>query len=391
MKQSIRPELRQALVRLRRDLHRHPELSFEEERTASRLLEELKPLHPVELDRVAGTGVVARLAGRDRQAPVVAIRGDIDALPIQEATGLDYASETRGVMHACGHDVHATWTIGAAHLLSEAPPDGDVLIILQPGEETGKGARAILDAGALDGTAAIFGAHVDQQYPIGKVVVQAGPIAAAADNFEIVLKGRGAHGARPHEAADPIVGAGALIGALQTIVSRALSPGTAGVISIGTLNGGSAPNIIPEEVRLSGTIRASDAETRNLLHDEVRRISDGIARTYRLDARTSIDLGPGPVVNSAGAASWAAAAVTNLFGAESLAALGRVNMAGEDFGCYLERIDGCFLRVGAREKNAAPVPAHTPHFVAAEESIFVGAAVLAESARVASRSLRTQS
>lgn len=389
MDSLVPPDLRDRLIRLRRDLHRHPELSFQEERTAARLTEELSVLGLPSIDRVAGTGLVARVPGRDPDAPVVAIRGDIDALPIQEATGLPFASEVDGVMHACGHDVHATWAVGAAHLLAASPAAGDVLIVLQPGEETGRGALAMLETGVLDDIAVIFGAHVDLQYPVGKVVAQAGPIAAAADNFFISLIGHGAHGARPHEARDAVVGAGALIGALQTIVARRLSPGTPGVISIGTLQAGSAPNIIPDRVELSGTIRASDREVRTALHEAVRSVTQGIASTHDLESTVRIESGPGPVVNGPAAADWAARAVDRILGPGSLTPLGRVNMAGEDFGCYLERMEGCFLRVGARAAEADPVPAHTPHFMVDEESIFVGAVVLAESARMASEGLRT--
>src|SRR6185437_15993001 len=210
------PELRDALVALRRDLHQHPELSSEEHRTSECLRVALEAVRPASLDRVAGTGLVARIAGRDPGSPVVAIRGDIDALPIQEATGLPFASRTPNVMHACGHDVQA---VGAAHLLARAPAEGDVLVVLQPAEETGRGAAAVLESGALDQARAIFGGHVDRRFAVGQVVAEAGPLAAAADVFEIELTGRGGHGARPHEGADPIVGAGALVGALQTIVS----------------------------------------------------------------------------------------------------------------------------------------------------------------------------
>jgi amidohydrolase len=382
-------DLHDRLIRLRRDLHQHPELSFQEERTAKRLKEELAVLGLRSIDRVAGTGLVARVPGRDPDAPVVAIRGDIDALPIQEATELPFASEVDGVMHACGHDVHATWAVGAAHLLAASPADGDVLIVLQPGEETGRGALAMLETGALDEISVIFGAHVDLQYPVGKVVAQPGPIAAAADNFLITLIGNGAHGARPHEARDAVVGAGALISALQTIVARRLSPGTPGVISIGTLHAGSAPNIIPDRVELSGTIRASDRDVRTTLHEAVQSVTRGVAATHELESEVRIETGPGPVVNTEDAAGWAATAVDQVLGSGALTPLGRVNMAGEDFGCFLERMDGCFLRVGARGANAIPVPAHTPHFAVDEGSIFVGAAVLAESARVASQALRT--
>ncbi|HJU88410.1 MAG TPA: M20 family metallopeptidase, partial [Gemmatimonadaceae bacterium] len=259
-------EARRALLELRHEIHRDPELSFKEERTATRLEAALRAVRPREINRVAGTGVIARIPGRDSGAPVVALRGDIDALPIQEETGLPFSSGNAGVMHACGHDVHATWAVGAAHLLSERPAAGDVLIVLQPAEEIGQGAAAVMASGALDGVAAIFGAHVDRRFPVGTVVAEAGPLAASADNFEIELLGSGAHAARPHEAADPIVGAAALIGALHTIVSRRLDPSRAAVVTVGTINAGSAPNVIPDRAVLTGTLRATDPETRRLLH-----------------------------------------------------------------------------------------------------------------------------
>jgi amidohydrolase len=378
------PRLRNTLVSLRRDLHREPELSFQEERTAARLYDALAAFGPRELDRVAGTGVVARIRGRDPGAPVVAVRGDIDALPIQEETGLEFASRVPGVMHACGHDVHATWAVGAAALLAASPADGDVLIVLQPGEETGRGAPAVLESGALDGIAAIFGGHVDRRFAVGQVVADAGPLAAATDTFEIELIGSGAHGARPHESADPIVGAAALISALQTIVARRLNPATPGVVTVGAVHAGSAPNVIPERAALAGTLRAADPDTRQLLHEELRRIAQSTAAAHRLEARVSLELGPPPLVNPAEPAEWARRAAVALLGEEAVVPLGTPNMAGEDFACYLERIPGCFLRIGAREAGAAPIPAHTPRFYAAEESVFVGAAVLAETARIAS-------
>jgi hippurate hydrolase len=293
-------------------------------------------------------------------------------------------------MHACGHDVHATWAVGAAHLLTEHPAAGDVLIVLQPAEETGKGALAVLESGALDDVRAIFGGHVDRRFALGQVVADAGPLAASADEFEIELIGSGAHGARPHESADPIVGAGALIGALQTIVSRRLNPAYAAVVTIGTVHAGSAPNIIPDRAVLSGTLRAIDPDTRRLLHGEVRRIAESVAATYRLEARVTLELGPPPIVNPAGPTAWAREAARLLLGDDAVVPLGFLNMAGEDFACYMERIPGSFLRIGAREPGADPIPAHSPRFYAAEESIFVGAAVLAEAARIASASLTSQ-
>jgi hippurate hydrolase len=378
---------RQTLIELRREIHRDPELAFQEERTATRLEAALRALRPKEVARVARTGVMARIAGRDPGAPVVAVRGDIDALPIQEDTGLPFSSGNAGVMHACGHDVHATWAVGAAHLLSERPAAGDVLIVLQPAEEIAKGAEAVMASGALDGVAAIFGAHVDRRFPVGTVVAEAGPLAASADNFRIELAGSGAHAARPHEARDPIVGAAALIAALQTIVSRHVDPSRAAVVTVGTINAGSAPNVIPDRAVLSGTMRATDPDTRRLLHDEVRRMAGGVAATHRLEAEVTIDLGPPPIVNPPTPTGWARRAAESIVGPDGIVPLGFVNLAGEDFAYYMERIPGCFLRVGAREAGGAPIPAHTPRFYAADEAIFVGAAVLAEAARVTSDAL----
>jgi hippurate hydrolase len=382
--------LRRTLVELRRDLHAHPELSGREERTSTALRDALATLQPAQLERVAGTGIVARIRGHDAGVPPVAIRGDIDALPIQEDTGLSFASRNAGVMHACGHDVHATWAVGAAHLLAANPARGDVLIVLQPAEETGRGASAIMETGVLRDVAAIFGGHVDRRFTVGQVVAQPGPLAASADTFEVELFGNGAHGARPHESADPIVGAGALIGALQTIVSRRVNPAYPAVVSIGSIHAGSAPNVIPDRATLTGTLRATDAETRQLLVDDVRRIADATAALYRLRAEVTIELGTPPIVNPPEPAEWARQAAASLLGESAVVPLGFLNMGGEDFSYYMERIPGCFMRIGAREPGGAVIPAHSSKFVAAEESIFVGAAVLAEAARIASGKTPTE-
>lgn len=379
--------LRSRLVELRRAIHADPELSFQEERTAQKLEQALKELGVTDVRRVAKTGVVGRVRGRDAKAPVVAVRGDIDALPVREETGLSFASHNEGVMHACGHDVHATWAVGAAALLARDPAAGDVLVVLQPAEETGHGAPAILETGALDDVSAIFGGHVDRRFAVGQVVADEGPLAASADMFEIELQGQGAHAARPHESADPIVGLGALIGAIQTIVSRRLNPANPGVVTIGTVRAGTASNVIPDRAMLTGTVRAVDAGSRRLMLDELRRISESVAAAYRLTARVTLDLGTPPIVNPPNATTWARRAATALLGESSVVPLGFLNMAGEDFAHYMERIPGCFLRIGAREPGGVAIPAHAPKFYAAEESIFVGAAVLAETARVASLEL----
>ncbi len=371
------------LTELRRDLHRHPELSWNETRTQERLERVLRYSGIIDVRRIARTGLVARIRGRDAGAPVIALRGDIDALPITEATGLDFSSATDGVMHACGHDVHASWAVGAALLLSRAPAAGDVLVVLQPAEEVGEGAREVLASGVLDGVRAIFGAHVDRRFAVGEVVAQAGPVAASVDTFHIVLTGEGAHGARPQEARDPIVGAAELIGSLQTIVSRRLDPALPGVVTVGVIHAGSASNIIPESAELMGTIRATTAVSRALLVGELQRITHAVAGTHGLTAEVLISDGTPAVVNSPDGAAWAAQAVRDVLGERALVPLGTTNMGGEDFAFYLEKIPGCFLRVGAREAGGEHRAAHTPRFYPAEDALFIGASVLAQCARVA--------
>lgn len=375
------------LLTLRRDLHQHPELAFAEARTADTLARALESAHPLSIDRVAGTGVVARMRGTDSSAPLVALRGDIDGLPIHEATGLAFASVHAGVMHACGHDVHASWAVGAARLLAQQPATGDVLIVLQPAEEIGEGANAILASGALRDVRAIFGAHVDRRFPVGQVVAQAGSLAAAADTFRITLHGRGAHGARPHESRDPVLGAGLLIAALQSVVARRVNPSTPAVLTVATMSAGSAANVIPESATIGGTLRSTDPATRTLLAEELTRVANGIAAAHDLSAEVHIEWGTPPIVNPEQPAAWARAAATSLVGEQGVVPLGITNMGGEDFACYMEQIPGAFLRIGAREPGGEPTPAHTPRFYAADGCLLVGAAVLAETARIASAAL----
>jgi amidohydrolase len=325
--------------------------------------------------------------GKESGAHAVALRGDIDALPIDEATGLPFASRVSGVMHACGHDVHATWAVGAAALLAANPAAGDVLVVLQPAEETGSGALSIIESGALDGVRAIFGGHVDRRFEVGQVVADEGPLAASADMFEIELRGGGAHAARPHESRDPIVAAAAVISALQSIVSRRLNPATPGVVTIGSIHAGTAPNVIPDHATLSGTIRAVESESRAMMVAELEHVTKAVAAGFGVDVRIAMSDGTPPIVNPSEPTRWARAAATAVLGASNVVPLGFLNMAAEDFAHYMEHIPGCFMRVGAREAGGAVIPAHSPMFFPAEHSIFVGAAVLAECARTASRAL----
>ena len=378
-----------SLITLRRTLHANPELSNVEHATADRLHTALRALGVTEVQRVAGTGVMARIPGRTHGAPVVALRGDIDALPIQEQTGLPFASQVPGVMHACGHDVHASWIVGAAMELLREPAAGDVLLILQPAEEIGAGARAIIDSGVLHGVAAIFGGHVDRRFLVGQVIAEPGPLAASADSFTIILTGRGAHGARPHEAADPIVAAAAVIAAVQTIVSRRIDPSRPAVCTIGSIHAGVAANVIPDTATMTGTLRATDAQTRALLTTELARIGREVAAAHGVEAVVTIERGTPPIVNPVREAAWARQAATAMLGADAVVPFGMTNMGGEDFAFYMEQVPGCFLRVGARAPGEPPTAAHSPRFDVAEGAILVGAVVLAACARTASQSLAT--
>lgn len=380
-------ELRDRLVALRRAIHQEPELALRESATAARLHDALRELGVGDVRRIGETGLVARVPGRESGAPCVAVRGDIDALPIHEATGLPYASRIPGVMHACGHDVHATWAVGAAALLVAQPARGDVLVILQPAEETGRGALAILESGVLGDVRAIFGGHVDRRFALGQVVADEGPLAASADTFEVELIGAGAHAARPHESRDPIVAMAAVITALQTIVSRRLNPVTPGVVTVAMVKAGSAPNVIPDRAVAAGTVRSVEPESRDTMLRELERIVGSVAAAYGLESRIMVEKGTPPIVNPPEATAWARRAAAAVVGDAQVVPLGSLNLAAEDFAHYMARMPGCFLRIGAREPGGAVIPAHAPTFYPAEESIFVGAAVLAECARVASSAL----
>jgi hippurate hydrolase len=382
----ISASLFEDLVRVRRHIHAHPELAWQEHQTQDFLFEEAQKLAPLEIHRIK-TGLVVRIKGKNSKAPVVAIRGDIDALPIHEATGLPFASVIPGCMHACGHDMHATWALGAAHLLTKNPAEGDVLIIFQPAEEIVQGAKAILESDLLSDVKFIVGGHVDRQFAVGEVLVHEGAISAASDRFDVTITGASSHGARPHEGADPVVAAAAWIQAIQTIVSRQLPPDTVAVISIGKLTAGVAHNIIPESVDIGGTIRSQTPEIRQKIHEKLTHFADQIAIAYGVSAKITITLGAPPIVNKNPQVAWAKEAVQTLLGNIALVTLPRPNMGAEDFAFYMEKIPGCFLRIGVRESGGKFIPAHSPQFYADEGAIEIGAATLAETERVASAAL----
>ena len=379
---TLPSELVARLVSLRRDLHRHPELGHTEHGTMARISAALTTLGLPHVTGVAGTGIIADIDGL-RPGPVIAIRADTDALPIQEQTGLPFASVHAGVMHACGHDVHSSMLVGAAALLLEERPPGPVRLVFQPAEELGTGARAMMAAGALQDVAAIFGGHVDVRYPPGTLIVTDGPVNASTDTFHIRVCGRGGHGARPHETIDAIVAAAAIVSALQTVVSRELPPGEAAVVSVGRIHGGTAPNVIAGVVELEGTLRALGPATRSYLSEALARVATAAAATHRATADVTFHRGTSPLVNRPDVTAIARDAAVRVVGELSTTRLDGPNMGGEDFAEYLNTIPGAYIRFGAAP-GPDVYPAHSGRFMVHEDVIPVGAAWLDQVARCAS-------
>lgn len=379
MSGPIHPSLFERMVALRRDLHQHPELSWHERRTAERIEAELVSIG-LSPRRVLNTGLTADLPG-PTGVPIVALRADIDALPIQEETGLPYASRADGVMHACGHDAHAAMLLGAAQLLADrvdALP-APVRLIFQPAEELGCGARAMVDAGALDGVGAIFGGHVDRHYPTGVVVAVEGTVNASTDAFRISISGQQGHAARPHETVDTVVVGSLIVMAVQTIVSREIDPTHPSVVSIGRFEAGSASNVIAGSAVLEGTIRAQEPEVREHLQRSIGRVCESVAQLHQARIELDIEEGTPPLVNRGPMVAVARAAAESALGPEYVRAVTRsANMGGEDFSWYLQEIPGCYVRLGARLEDSASYPAHSSRFQIDERVLASGAAWLAE-------------
>lgn len=360
------------LVEIRRSIHKHPELAFEEEKTAQTIIAELDRLDiPYEYGG-KGTGVVGRLIV-DKAAPTVAVRADMDALPGAENTDLPFASRIEDKVHACGHDAHMAIVLGAANLLKASPPDGNVLFVFQPAEEKGGGARTVIQSGALKDVSAIFGAHVTHHYRVGEIMVAEGVITAQSDRFYIHVKGKGGHGARPHEAIDAIVITGLLITAIQTLVSREINPVYPSVVTIGRINAGSAPNVIAAEAFLEGSIRTTLPKVREHLHEGLRRMTNALAEMHNATIDIKIESGYPPVVNTSREAQIAHRAAENTVGKNGLMQMDHPSMGSEDFAYYLQNIPGCYVRFGARIHENEYIPLHSPAFDIDEDVLKVGA------------------
>ena len=360
------------MVALRRTLHRFPELSNEETQTSQRICQYLKDLG-ISFRREAKTGVVADIPGAPK-VPSVVLRADIDALPIQEETDLEFSSTQVEVMHACGHDGHTAMLLGAAELLArEKNLPAPVRLLFQPAEEKGTGARAMISSGVLRDTGMIFGGHLDRHYHPGTIVVTEGPVNASSDSFKIEISGQGAHGARPHESVDAVVVGSLMVMALQTIVSREVDPSRPSVVSVGLFHAGTASNVIAGQANLEGTIRAQHQEVRDHLHAAVRRIAESIAQLHGAKVNLEITKGTSPVINESHMANLAREAAIQTVGEENVLPLRAANMGGEDFSYYLEKIPGAYVRIGGQVKGRESYPAHSSKFDFDEQALAVGA------------------
>lgn len=365
--------LRARLIALRRWFHQHPELSFEEANTATRIMAELRRLDISCKYQGVGHAVIGCIDGRDRSRPAIALRAEMDALPGNDTTGAPYASVYPGKMHACGHGAHMAMLIGAAHLLTADPPAGPVRLVFQPAEERGGGARVAIKDGALDDVAAIFAGHVTHEIETGKIMVRDGVITAQSDSFSIRIRGKGGHGARPHEAVDAVVISGFLITALQTLVSREINPLHPSVVTIGKIRAGSARNVIAEEAELSGSIRTSRPEVRQHLHNGLRRMVSAAAELHNATINIDISEGYPPVVNEPVSTDIARSAAAAIVGENCVVTSEYPSMGSEDYAYYLEKIPGCFVRLGARHPDWEPIPLHSPAFDVDERVLGIGA------------------
>ena len=369
-------------VAWRRHLHRHPEISNEEFQTTAWLKERLAELDIPILPLDMPTGVLAEIPG-GKPGPTLAIRSDIDALPVCEQTGLPFASEVDGKMHACGHDVHMATVLGTAAILAGMRDDlpGNVRLLFQPAEEMPPGgARPMIEEGALDGVAAIFGLHVDPLIPVGKIGLRDGASMAAVYDFDLIIKGTGGHAAQPHMAVDAIVTAAEVIQSLQTVVSRERGPMSPLVISLGRIEGGGARNVVADRVTIVGTARTLSPTLLKALPKMIRKTVGGVCKA-RGGSFEIVEVAHYPVlVNDAKINRLYEKAYAGLFGRSKVLPLDAL-LGGEDFACYLEKVPGAMFRLGIRNTAIkADKPWHSPEFVVDEAAIVHGTALLVQAA-----------
>lgn len=391
LREAIAAELPE-LVAFRHDLHRYPELSYQEERTSARVCEELDRLGIPYRNGIAKTGVIAHLpskAGSEPAAAAVALRADMDALPITECTGRAYASENPGVMHACGHDGHTTILLGAARVLCKAAErPNPVTFFFQPAEEGGAGGQRMCEEGCLLGdegggigprVARVFGLHGWPEVPLGKVVTRPGPLLAATDDFVVRVRGRGGHAAYPHQTADPIIATAHILTAVQTIVSRNIGPNDPIVVTIGRIEGGTANNIIPSSVEFIGTIRTISPETRRRARERFYQVVEQSASAMGCHAEIDWEEGYPVTYNDPQLTERFVAIARDTLGADRVGVVEHPTLGGEDFSYYGRHVPACFFMLGllAPGQDAATTPKlHQAEFDFNDDAISTGVEVM---------------
>ena len=376
---NIRPEIKvleNIIISTRRDIHQNPELAFNEHRTAKLVAERLDSFGIDVQTEVGKTGVVGTLNG-GKGGKTIALRADMDALPIQETSEISYKSQNDGIMHACGHDGHTAMLLGVAEALSKQPEkiNGTIKFLFQPAEEGQGGAKYMIEDGALNGVDEVYGIHLWNYQKYGTVGVKPGPIMAAADIFKIIIHGKGGHGAAPQGTQDAVIIAAHLIQTLQTIVSRNTNPIESTVVTVGQINGGYNFNIIADTVTLKGTTRAYTEENRQLIKNRMAEIIAGTEKTF--GAKIDMDYVDGypPTINDPEATEKLLHAAREIVG--DGAGLPYLSMGAEDFSYFLQKVPGCYFLIGSAPDDREPlsVPHHCSHFDIDERALLVGSSV----------------
>ena len=376
-KNNIHPsilKIKKEIIDNRRYFHKYPELSFKEYNTSKTIEQKLLDMNIDVKSGIAKTGLLGSIKGK-KKGKTIALRADMDALPIQETSNVSYKSVNKGVMHACGHDGHIAMLLGAAKVINNQKNkiSGTIKLIFQPAEEGPAGAKHMIDEGVLDGVDEIYGIHLWNYQKVGEIGVKEGPIMAAADMFEIEIIGKGGHGATPHGTIDAIVVASQLINSLQTIVSRNTNPIESTVITIGMINGGYNFNVIADKVLLKGTTRSYTSKNRKLIKSRMKEMISGVEKMFGAKIKLNYKDGYPPTINDKKCSENVLNAVSKVINKKSFAPY--LTMGGEDFSYYLEKIPGCFFFIGSspRDKKPLSTPHHCSHFNIDEDSLLIGA------------------